>query len=76
MAKGYNIADYELYELMALLPQDRPLYCDSDLWQVRSDDMEGIIFSQNCNENFEEFIRRYIQFVLEYEKNDIFSLED
>jgi len=40
------------------LPQNRPLYKDSGLWQIRSDDMEEILYQQEINEIFEKFIER------------------
>ena len=40
------------------IPQNRPLYKDSGLWQVRTDDMEDVIFEQGVNESFFEFIKR------------------
>lgn len=47
------------------LPENRPLYKDSGSWQVRSDDMEDILFDQEVNETFFDFIKR----VFEQEKN-------
>jgi hypothetical protein len=38
------------------IPQNRPLYKDSGLWQVRTDDMEDVIFEQGVNESFFGFI--------------------
>jgi hypothetical protein len=40
------------------LPQNRPLYKDSGLWQIRSDDMEDVIYDQEVNESFFDFIKR------------------
>lgn len=40
------------------LPENRPLYKDTGLWQVRSDDMEDIIYWQNSSETFFEFIEK------------------
>lgn len=40
------------------LPTNRPLYKDSGLWQIRSDDMEDVLYQQEVNETFLEFIER------------------
>lgn len=40
------------------LPQNRLLYCDSGLWQVRTEDMEEVLFQQKSSEGFYEFIQR------------------
>ena len=47
-----------LAEMLNDLPENRPLYKDSGLWQIRSDDMRIVIFEQNVNDTFEEFIGR------------------
>ena len=48
----------ELVTMLENLPQNRPLYKDSGLWQVRTDDMEDVIFQQGVNESFFNFIKR------------------
>ena len=48
----------ELEEMLESLPENRPLYKDSGSWQVRSDDMEDILFDQEVNETFFDFISR------------------
>lgn len=51
--------DYkELEFMLSDLPENRPLYKDSGLWQIRSDDMEDILYWQGVNESFFEFIKR------------------
>lgn len=40
------------------LPENRPLYKDSGLWQIRTDDMETVLFQQEVNESFSDFITR------------------
>ena len=40
------------------LPSNRPLYKDSGLWQIRSDDMDDVLFQQGLNETFMQFIKR------------------
>lgn len=54
-AFGY---ESELDQLINELPENRPLYKDSGIWQIRSDDMEDVLFEQDVNESFEAFIRR------------------
>lgn len=40
------------------LPPNQPLYNDSGVWQVRSDDMEKVLFQQKVDESFTDFISR------------------
>lgn len=40
------------------LPENLPLYKDSGLWQLRSDDMETVLIQQGCNESANEFLER------------------
>lgn len=54
-------------DLIDCLPQNRPLYKDSGLWQVRTDDMENVLIDQNCNETLRGFIIRYLEWIEEYE---------
>jgi hypothetical protein len=50
-----------LHELIELLPENTPLYKDSGLWQLRSDDMEEVFVQQVHDESFFEFLKRCIQ---------------
>ena len=68
-----NYLEYETSELINYLPENTPLYKDSGLWQFRTDDMENVIIDQNHNENFRDFILRYIELLKEF-KNDDFLL--
>lgn len=54
-------------DLIDCLPQNRPLYKDSGLWQIRTDDMENIYMQQNCNETLRGFIIRYLEWLKEHE---------
>ena len=36
----------------------KPLYCDSGLWQMKSDDMEEVLVQQGVNESIVSFINR------------------
>lgn len=49
---------WELIDMIDNIPENRPLYKDSGLWQVRSDDMEEVYYQQKVNESFCEFIKR------------------
>jgi hypothetical protein len=69
-----NLENFELETLLNALPQNRPLYKDSGLWQVRTDDMENVYMQQTCNETFTQFIIRYIEWLQEFEKDDIEEL--
>ena len=48
----------ELIEMLDNLPENRPLYKDSGLWQIRTDDMEEVLYEQGANESFFDFIKR------------------
>lgn len=65
---------YATEYLIDCLPQNRPLYKDSGLWQVRTDDMENVLIDQNCNETLRGFILRYLDWLDDIDKeavNDI-----
>lgn len=58
-AKVKKIFAEETFELVINnLLENRPLYKDSGLWQIRTDDMEEVLYQQNTNETFIEFINR------------------
>jgi tRNA(His) 5'-end guanylyltransferase len=65
-----NLETFELENLINALPQNRPLYKDSGCWAVRTDDMENEYMSQRHNETFKQFLIRYLEWVLEYEKDN------
>jgi len=56
---GFINMDLPLNEIVDWLPENMPLYKDSGLWQVRSDDMDDVICQQRVNESFKEFLVRY-----------------
>lgn len=65
---------YATEDLIDCLPQNRPLYKDSGLWQIRTDDMENVFIEQNCNETLRGFILRYLYWLDDIDKeavNDI-----
>lgn len=53
-----NFQGYNMLTQLGNLPENMPLYKDSGLWQVRSDDMEEVVFQQGVEEPFEKFIER------------------
>ena len=56
--------------LIDCLPENRPLYKDSGLWQIRTDDMEDIFMQQNVNETLRGFIIRYLEWLDEFGQAD------
>ena len=48
----------QLIEMLNNLPENRPLYKDSGLWQIRSDDMNEVLYEQGVDESFYDFIKR------------------
>ena len=50
---------YSTEDLIDCLPENQPLYKDSGLWQIRTDDMENVIMGQNANETLRGFILRF-----------------
>lgn len=54
------------------LPENKPIYKDSGLWQMRSDDMEGVIIQQGVNESEDDFLKRCRDFHAE-EMNQLLS---
>jgi len=56
---------YSTDDILDALPENYPLYKDSGLWQIRSDDMESVIFQQRHFDSFRYFIIRYLYFLEE-----------
>ena len=69
MSKLNNIGSiskfYSLEDVLDCLPKNLPLYNDSGLWQILTDEMEYVILSQEVNESLREFIDRYVLFLEE-----------
>ena len=59
---------YDTDDLIDCLPQNRPLYKDSGLWEIRTDDMENVYMQQNCNETLRGFIIRYLEWIEEVDR--------
>lgn len=56
-----NVSGSFLADFLDELPENRPLYKDSGLWQQRSDDMEDVYYQQKANEKTEDFIKRLFE---------------
>jgi hypothetical protein len=56
-----NLEQVPIGIIIDSLPENKPLYKDSGLWQVRTDNMEEVICQQEANEEFDHFIRRYFK---------------
>ncbi|WP_461521576.1 hypothetical protein [Porticoccus sp.] len=50
----------DLAWLEAEFPEGMPLYKDSGLWQMRSDEMDDVLVEQGVDETFYQFIHRCI----------------
>lgn len=59
-------------DIIDSLPENYPLYKDSGTWEIRTDDMKKVIFSQSIGQTFTSFIHEYILYAYErftdYEK--------
>lgn len=69
-----NLSNFTTDELIDALPPNRPLYKDSDLWAIRTDDMEDVYMDQHHNESFRQFIERYINWLVYEDKNNSVDL--
>lgn len=64
LAVGTEYVDKLRNELVVIdslvvdFPQNKPLYKDSGLWQLRTDDMEDVLVQQDVNESFRSFLIR------------------
>lgn len=58
-----NLEQYSTEDLIDSLPENCPLYKDSGLWQVRTDDMYNVYIQQHANESLRQFIIRYIEWL-------------
>lgn len=61
---------YSTDTLIDCLPENRPLYKDSGLWQIRTDDMENVYMEQVCNETLRGFVLRYLDWLEEHNQTD------
>lgn len=53
----------QLIEAIENLPENKPLYKDSGLFQLRSDDMEDVVEQQGVNEPTIDFIKRITKLI-------------
>ena len=56
--------------LLSDLPENKPLYKDSGLWQLRSDDMDEVIIQQHSEESDEAFLEKCREIQREKERNE------
>lgn len=61
---------YSTEDLIDCLPENQPLYKDSGLWQIRTDDMENVLMYQNVNESLRGFILRFLDWLEEHNQSD------
>ena len=54
-------------DIIDCLPPNRPLYKDSGLWQVRTDNMENVYMQQRAGETLRDFVIRYLEWPEEHE---------
>lgn len=57
-AEILKLAASNMSGLLYDFPENMPLYKDSGLWQMRSEDMEEVIVQQGVNESDADFIAR------------------
>lgn len=58
-----DYSQYTTEQLLEAIPQNRPLYKDSDTWDIRDEDMKGIFMTQHPNETLKAFLIRYIEWL-------------
>lgn len=56
--------------LLSDLPENKPLYKDSGLWQLRTDDMEDVIIQQHSDESDDTFLEKCREIQREKERNE------
>ncbi len=59
------------YQSLNNLPENKPLYKDSGLWQMRTDDMKDVIIQQSVNETDSDFITRCISINIEEKRGTL-----
>ncbi|SEC67357.1 hypothetical protein SAMN04489761_3467 [Tenacibaculum sp. MAR_2009_124] len=57
----FSFSWYTAEDLIDTLPENRPLYKDSGLWEIRTHDMDTIILQQDSGETLCGFIIRYLK---------------
>lgn len=48
----------DLLRILDELPENFPIYKDSGLWQIRTDDMADVVYQQTANESTLDFFAR------------------
>lgn len=65
-----NYENFTTEQLIDALPENRPLYKDSGLWHVRTDDMHDVLVYQAANETFRDFVVKYLNWMEMYEPDN------
>ena len=60
-----------IVSLLSDMPENKPLYKDSGLWQLRTDDMEDVILQQSSDESDNDFIERCKEIQRTKESNEL-----
>ena len=55
-----------LEQMLDDLPQNQCLYRDSGLWRISDEDNSVVLYEQDANEDFDDFIKRA------YEKENVY----
>lgn len=63
----YEHEQWSTEDLIDCLPQNSPLYKDSGLWQIRTDDMTNVHMQQRPGETLRGFVIRYLEWLEEFE---------
>ncbi len=58
-----HVKTFSLEEILNSIPQNKSLYRDSGIWQIRTDDMKEVIFKQKIDQSFTDFIYCYVEFI-------------
>jgi len=61
---------YSTEDLIDCLPENQPLYKDSGLWQIRTDDMKNVLMCQNLKETLRSFVLRFLYWLEKHEQAD------
>ena len=60
-----------IVSLLSDMPENKPLYKDSGLWQLRTDDMDDVILQQSSDESDNDFIERCKEIQRTKESNEL-----
>lgn len=66
-----HLNNFSLEAILNALPENKPLYKDSGSWQIRTDDMERVIFQQEIDQSFNDFIYSYVEIIYPFMPDDL-----